>query len=46
VGDEEPETPSPWESWAVADAWVPQEIDTSVAHPARRYDYWLGVILS
>jgi hypothetical protein len=22
--------------------WVPPEIDTTVAHPARRYDYWLG----
>jgi hypothetical protein len=22
--------------------WVPPEIDTSVAHPARVYDYWLG----
>jgi hypothetical protein len=22
--------------------WVPSRIDTSVAHPARRYDYWLG----
>jgi hypothetical protein len=22
--------------------WLPAEIDTSVAHPARRYDYWLG----
>jgi S-adenosyl methyltransferase len=21
---------------------VPKEINTSVAHPARRYDYWLG----
>jgi len=24
------------------DGWVPPRIDTSVAHPARRYDYWLG----
>jgi hypothetical protein len=22
--------------------WLPPEIDTTVAHPARRYDYWLG----
>jgi len=22
--------------------WIPPEIDTSVAHPARVYDYWLG----
>jgi SAM-dependent methyltransferase len=22
--------------------WVPPEVDTTVAHPARRYDYWLG----
>ncbi len=22
--------------------WEPPEIDTTVAHPARRYDYWLG----
>jgi hypothetical protein len=22
--------------------WVPQEINTNVAHPARVYDYWLG----
>jgi S-adenosyl methyltransferase len=22
--------------------WAPREIDTAVAHPARRYDYWLG----
>jgi hypothetical protein len=22
--------------------WVPPGLDTSVAHPARRYDYWLG----
>ncbi|WP_081438984.1 SAM-dependent methyltransferase [Pseudofrankia asymbiotica] len=22
--------------------WLPAEIDTSTAHPARRYDYWLG----
>ncbi len=22
--------------------WMPPEIDTTVAHPARRYDYWLG----
>jgi len=30
-------------SWMQADPdWVPQEIDTSVAHPARVYDYWLG----
>jgi len=21
---------------------VPRELDTSVAHPARVYDYWLG----
>ena len=24
------------------EVWVPPEIDTTVAHPARRYDYWLG----
>jgi hypothetical protein len=24
-----------------AEEWIPK-IDTSVAHPARRYDYWLG----
>jgi hypothetical protein len=22
--------------------WLPQEINTDVAHPARVYDYWLG----
>ncbi|MGE5829329.1 MAG: SAM-dependent methyltransferase [Micromonosporaceae bacterium] len=22
--------------------WVPTDLDTSVAHPARVYDYWLG----
>ena len=22
--------------------WAPAEIDTSVAHPARMYDYYLG----
>ena len=22
--------------------WTPPSIDTTVAHPARRYDYWLG----
>ncbi len=31
------------ESWMRADqGWVPPDIDTSVAHPARVYDYWLG----
>ena len=31
------------ESWMHADpGWVPPDIDTSVAHPARVYDYWLG----
>jgi hypothetical protein len=31
------------DSWMRADPdWVPPEIDTSVAHPARVYDYWLG----
>src|SRR5262245_19335690 len=25
-----------------AAAWAPPRIDTSVPHPARRYDYWLG----
>jgi O-methyltransferase involved in polyketide biosynthesis len=30
-------------SWMRADPdWVPAEINTSVAHPARVYDYWLG----
>lgn len=30
-------------SWMHADPdWVPPEINTSVAHPARVYDYWLG----
>ncbi len=29
-------------SSAEAPGWVPSRIDTSVAHPARRYDYWLG----
>ncbi len=24
------------------ESWLPPEIDTSVPHPARRYDYWLG----
>ena len=27
---------------APAPAGQPAEIDTSVAHPARVYDYWLG----
>jgi hypothetical protein len=22
--------------------WLPPEINTGVAHPARVYDYWLG----
>ncbi len=22
--------------------WLPPQIDTATAHPARRYDYWLG----
>lgn len=31
------------ELWMQADpSWVPPEINTSVAHPARVYDYWLG----
>jgi S-adenosyl methyltransferase len=25
-----------------AATWVPSRIDTSIPHPARRYDYWLG----
>ena len=30
-------------SWMRADPdWVPTELNTSVAHPARVYDYWLG----
>jgi hypothetical protein len=30
-------------SWMHGDpGWLPAEIDTSVAHPARVYDYWLG----
>src|SRR6266702_4622837 len=30
-------------SWMHADPdRVPRDIDTSVAHPARVYDYWLG----
>jgi len=37
-----PDSSSP-ESWTRADpGWVPPDIDTSVAHPARVYDYWLG----
>jgi hypothetical protein len=24
------------------EVWLPPEIDTTVPHPARRYDYWLG----
>jgi hypothetical protein len=43
MSSQEPSAPSEW--------WTPSEggselpsvrIDTSVAHPARRYDYWLG----
>ncbi len=30
-------------AWMRSDpGWVPADIDTSVAHPARVYDYWLG----
>jgi len=37
-----PESGDP-ELWMHADpGWVPPDIDTSVAHPARVYDYWLG----
>ena len=31
------------DAWMRSDPyWVPADIDTSVAHPARVYDYWLG----
>jgi len=32
----------PWSSGIVPSRDRPAEIDTSVAHPARVYDYWLG----
>jgi hypothetical protein len=32
------EQPSPSD----ATTWLPSRIDTSIPHPARRYDYWLG----
>ena len=32
----------PWSSGIVPSRDKPAEIDTSVAHPARVYDYWLG----
>jgi len=36
VSDHESGTPS------LDPQWLPSHIDTSVAHPARRYNYWLG----
>jgi hypothetical protein len=37
------ESGKPWESWDGSDpAWLPKEIDTTIVHSARRYDYWLG----
>jgi hypothetical protein len=40
-----PEETSMSDSHGVAGAhpdWLPPEINTNVAHPARVYDYWLG----
>lgn len=37
-----PEKPrTPWSHPLIAD-WTPPEIDTTVAHPARMYDFYLG----
>jgi hypothetical protein len=42
VNGQEPDPPLVSASWLDDASWVPPGIDTSVAHPARRYDYWLG----
>jgi SAM-dependent methyltransferase len=34
--------PQPRRDAALVPAWEPRHIDTSVAHPARMYDYYLG----
>jgi hypothetical protein len=31
-----------WDAWSHDPDQLPRQINTSVAHPARRYDYWLG----
>jgi hypothetical protein len=31
-----------WNFTSTGPGWVPPEIDTTVAHSARAYDYWLG----
>jgi hypothetical protein len=31
-----------WEAWSRDPDRLSRQINTSVAHPARRYDYWLG----